>query len=64
MSHPDSTHRGLHLPQPFTHQHPPIQNVNEAFDSQLTWGERASDAVANTMGSWRFIIIQIIGRSV
>ncbi|HET6231147.1 MAG TPA: DUF1003 domain-containing protein [Longimicrobiaceae bacterium] len=35
-------------------------NVNELFDSERTVGERASDAVAATMGSWRFIIIQSV----
>jgi uncharacterized membrane protein len=35
-------------------------NVNELFDSERTVGERASDTVAATMGSWRFIIIQSV----
>ena len=50
----------LTFPQPFKHQHPPVQNVNELFDEQLTFGQHAADWVANTMGSWRFIVIQSI----
>lgn len=52
--------KNLHFPQPFKHQHPPVENVNEIFDEQLTVGQRAADWVANTMGSWTFIVIQSI----
>lgn len=31
-------------------------DVNERFDSQLTYGERLADKVADFGGSWRFII--------
>lgn len=48
------------FPEPFKHHHPPIQNVNEVFTEQLTLGQRTADRVANTMGSWPFIIIQTI----
>ena len=48
----------LHFPKPFTHQHPPVRNVNEVLAEQLTLGQRAADWVASTMGSWRFIIGQ------
>jgi uncharacterized membrane protein len=34
------------------------RNVNELEEEQLTLGQRIADAVASTMGSWRFIIIQ------
>ena len=50
----------LVFPQKYTHSHPPVQNVNKLFEEQLTFGHRAADAVANGMGSWRFIIIQSI----
>jgi len=43
-----------------SHRHPPPKNVNEAVAESMTFGERASDAFASTMGSWRFIIIQSI----
>lgn len=50
----------LHFPKPFEHRHPPIKNVNEDFEKQLTIGQRASDRVANIVGSWPFIIVQSI----
>jgi uncharacterized membrane protein len=40
------------------HKHAPVRNVNEAVAQSMTFGERASDAFASTMGSWKFIIIQ------
>jgi uncharacterized membrane protein len=50
----------LHFPSPFKHEHPPVQNINEIFQEQLTLGQRTADWVANTMGSWVFIIIQSV----
>jgi uncharacterized membrane protein len=41
-----------------SHHHHPLLNVNEAVAQSMTFGERASDAFAETMGSWKFIIIQ------
>src|SRR5215470_14774609 len=50
---------GVHFRFPkFQHAHPPIINVNEVADEQLTMGQRVADRVAGTMGSWRFIITQ------
>jgi len=43
-----------------SHKHPPLRNVNEAAAQSMTFGERASDAFAATMGSWKFIIIQSV----
>ena len=40
--------------------HPPIIDVNKVVDANLTMGAKISDAVASTVGSWRFIIIQSI----
>ena len=34
------------------------RNVAEEFEEQLTLGQRVADRVAETMGSWTFIIIQ------
>lgn len=34
------------------------RNVNEVVAEQMTLGERVADRVADTIGSWRFIIIQ------
>ncbi len=50
----------LKFPEPFKHRHPPVQNVNVIFEEQLTVGQRTADWVANTMGSWIFIIIQSV----
>ena len=50
----------LHFPKHFEHHHPPIKNVNEAFEKQLTFGQRISDRIANIVGSWPFIIVQSI----
>ena len=48
----------IYLTKHFEHRHPPIKNVNEAFEKQLTLGQRTSDRVANIVGSWPFIIVQ------
>ena len=50
----------LYFPAPFKHRHAPVQNVNEVFQEQLTLGQRSADWVANTMGSWKFVVIQSI----
>jgi len=42
------------------HKHAPVKNVNEAADQSMSFGERASDAFAATMGSWTFIIAQSV----
>jgi uncharacterized membrane protein len=42
------------------HQHKPIVNVNREEEQHLSVGDRAADAFANAMGSWRFIIIQSV----
>lgn len=34
------------------------RNVNEIDQERLTLGQRVADTVADTMGSWRFIIVQ------
>jgi len=49
----------LHFPK-FKHDHPAPVNVNKAYEDQLTLGQRIADGVANTMGSWRFIISQAV----
>jgi uncharacterized membrane protein len=50
----------VQFPFPFEHKHPKIQNINEIFDEQLTFGQRAADWIATRVGSWRFIIGQLI----
>ena len=50
---------GIHFKFPtFKHEHPPIIDVNEVVDEQMTVGQKVADTVAATVGSWRFIIIQ------
>lgn len=50
---------GIHFKFPtYKHSHPPVINVNEVADEQLTVGQKVADKVASGMGSWRFIIIQ------
>jgi uncharacterized membrane protein len=46
------------FPGPFQHDHPPVRNVNELVEEGQTLGQRASDLVAKTAGSWKFIIWQ------
>lgn len=46
------------FPEPFRHDHGPIENVNDIVAEQTTLGQRAADRVAALLGSWRFIIVQ------
>jgi len=48
----------LTFPHPFRHEHPPVKNVNELVEGQLTIGQRAADWIAATAGSWPFILVQ------
>jgi uncharacterized membrane protein len=50
----------LNFPQPFSHHHAPVRNVNELLEEKLTFGQRAADWTTNVMGSWRFIIVQSV----
>jgi uncharacterized membrane protein len=55
---PESLHH-LHFPS-FKHAPSQVIDVNKAADERLTRGDKIADAVAATVGSWRFIIIQSI----
>ncbi len=48
----------IKFPQPFTHTHPPVQNVNDLLEGQSTLGHRIADWLVIAIGSWRFIIGQ------
>ena len=48
----------VQFPKPFQHEHPPVRNVNEVFEEELSLAQQASDIVARVVGSWRFIIVQ------
>ena len=50
----------LHFPTPYTHDHPPVISVNELAEEQLSFGQKAADRIASTVGSWRFIITQSV----
>jgi len=60
MNRNDVLPKKLHFPSPFKHLHPPVQNVNKLYEEQLTASQRTADWVVNTMGSWKFIIIQSV----
>ena len=52
---------GIHFKFPtYKHDHPPVINVNEVAEEQLTMGQKIADKVAATVGSWPFIITQSI----
>jgi uncharacterized membrane protein len=52
---------GIHFKFPtYKHDHPPVINVNEVADEQLTVGQKVADKVAAGMGSWNFIIGQAL----
>ena len=48
----------IRFPAPFKHSHPPVQDVNKIIKEKESFGEKASNFVAQTVGSWRFIIVQ------
>jgi len=48
------------FPTPYSHDHPPVQNINELLDQQVTMGQKVADLVARIMGSWSFLIIQTV----
>ena len=48
------------FPHPFTHKHPPVENINKILDSQKTLSIQMADRFASIVGSWKFIIIQSV----
>src|SRR2546423_312399 len=46
------------FPAPMSHEGHDVPNVNALFEERMTFGQRAADAVARQLGSWRFLIIQ------
>ena len=46
------------FPEAYTHDHPPVINVDAEEEKSLTFGERSADRVAGSVGSWRFILWQ------
>jgi len=50
----------LDFPEPFRHDHPPVVNVNEEFERQIGFSQRAADWLTGVVGSWTFIIVQTV----
>ena len=48
----------LRFPEPFTHSHPKVQDINAVLAERMTLGQRAADRVAQIVGSWPFLITQ------
>ena len=44
----------------FTHTSQPVQNLNELDEAQASTGDRAADWVAKIVGSWGFILGQLV----
>ena len=42
----------------YKHEHPPVININDVEERQLTRGQRVADRVAEIIGGWPFIIFQ------
>jgi len=42
----------------YSHDHPPVRNVNDLDRDHKTLGQRIADRVAGLVGSWPFIIVQ------
>ena len=48
----------LRFPAPFSHDHPPLQTPYETYEKGTSIGAKAAEAVATTVGSWKFIMVQ------
>lgn len=46
------------FPPPMNHEGHDVPDVAALFEERMTPGQRAADAVARQLGSWRFLIIQ------
>ncbi len=60
---PEAEPHRVHLPHPHRPHlpaapHGRARNVNAVEAERLAFGQRVADAVAATMGSWRFILLQ------
>jgi uncharacterized membrane protein len=48
----------LVFPEPFRHDHPSVEVPYDAYRKRHTIGQKAAEAVAGTVGSWTYIVIQ------
>lgn len=46
------------FPEPFRHEHPPLQDVGAVLAERLTLGQRSADRLVAVMGSWPFLVGQ------
>jgi uncharacterized membrane protein len=44
----------------YTHDHPPVENVNDLHAERSSLGARLSDRITAAVGSWPFIIVQSV----
>ena len=52
--------RKLEFPEPFKHDHPPVQELVDMDPGPSSQGEKFADWVYRNLGSWRFILAQSI----
>ena len=52
--------RKLEFPEPFKHDHPPVQELGDMDPGPSSQGEKFADWVYRNLGSWRFILAQSI----
>jgi hypothetical protein len=48
----------LVFPRPFIHKHPSMEVPQETYEKRHTAGQKAAEVVANTVGSWTYVIVQ------
>ena len=48
------------FPEPFRHEHPPVQDVSAVFAEGRTPGQRSADRLAAFLGSWPFLLGQTL----
>src|SRR2546423_7199719 len=42
------------------HDHPPVRDLNREADRRLTTAQRLGDDFARLVGSWTFVVIQVV----
>lgn len=50
--------KALQFPRPYTHDHPPVQDVNKVVQEGMSRGHHVADRAAAVIGSWPFILGQ------
>ena len=52
--------RKLEFPEPFKHDHPPVQELSDIAPGPSSQGEKVAEWVYENLASWRFILAQSI----